>query len=81
MMTLTRQVNGNETDKKSGRGLPHSKTSRNVDRPRTARSVLDCGAPAPLSAAFDRPTDLDRHRFCCRVFANQDRSEQALTRK
>jgi hypothetical protein len=32
----------------SGRGLPHSKTWRKHDAPRTARSVLECGAPAPL---------------------------------
>jgi hypothetical protein len=40
---------------KSGRGLPHSKPWRKHDAPRSARSVLECGAPAPLSAAFEPP--------------------------
>ena len=34
---------------KSGTGLPHSKTWRNIVRPPTSRSVLECGSPVPLS--------------------------------
>ena len=34
--------------RKSGRGLPHSKTCRRTSGPQIARSVLECGSPLPL---------------------------------
>src|SRR5437879_447544 len=42
---------------KSGRGLPHSKTWRNMDLLRASRSVLECGSPVSLFHEPDGLTD------------------------
>ena len=41
-------MNPNRAPFQSARALAHSKTWRTSQRPRAARSVLDCGSPLPL---------------------------------
>jgi len=42
--------------RKSGRGLPQSKSWRVFQRIRAARSVVGCGSPQPLGASVRRQT-------------------------